>query len=88
MIKEILVVPDPGRKKTQLQLQRQTYIDWVVASLPQQEADYLLGNKDLDGLIFAATVQQLRGQELPEGHKMVYINEVVSKQKWYLSWAS
>ncbi|KAG2125011.1 hypothetical protein BD769DRAFT_1388641 [Suillus cothurnatus] len=77
MIKEILVVPDPGRKKTQLQLQRQTCIDWVLASLPQQEADYLLGNKDLDGLIYAATAQQLHDQELPEGHKMVYINEVV-----------
>lgn len=76
----ILVVPDPGRKKTHLQLQRQTYTDWVLIPLPHPEADYLLGNEDLDGLIFAATIQQSHGREVPEGHKMVHINEVVSKQ--------
>ncbi|KAG1817622.1 uncharacterized protein BJ212DRAFT_1480177 [Suillus subaureus] len=77
MSKVILVVPDPGWKKTQLQLQQQTYIDWVLTSLPHQEADYLLGNGDLDGLIFTATSKQLCGKEVPKGHKMVYINEVL-----------
>ena len=82
---KILVVPDPGRKKTQLQLQQKTYTDWVLTSLPNQEAEYLLKHVDLDGLIFAATPQQSHGKEVPAGHQMVYINEVVSKQQWY-SW--
>ncbi|KAG2362862.1 hypothetical protein BDR07DRAFT_1405696 [Suillus spraguei] len=74
MTKVILVVPDPGRKKTQLQLQQQTYADWVLTPLPHQEADYLLDNEDLNGLIF---VTQSHGKEVPEGHQMVYINEVL-----------
>jgi hypothetical protein len=77
MIKTILVVPDPGRKKTRVQLQQQTYTDWVLTSLPCQEVDYLLGIADLYGLIFVATSQQSRGAEVPKGHKMVHINEVV-----------
>ncbi|KAG1847738.1 hypothetical protein F4604DRAFT_1687984 [Suillus subluteus] len=49
---------------------------WVLTSLPHQEADYLLGNGDLDGLIFAATSKQSHDKEVTKGHQMVYINEV------------
>ncbi|KAG1853974.1 hypothetical protein F4604DRAFT_1686166 [Suillus subluteus] len=77
MTKVILVVPDPGRKKTRSQVQQQTYTDWVLTSLPHQEANYLLGIVDLEGLIFTATHQQSLGKEVPEGHKMVHINEVL-----------
>ncbi|KAG1860110.1 hypothetical protein F4604DRAFT_1684485 [Suillus subluteus] len=48
----------------------------VLTSLPHQEADYLLGNGDLDGLIFAATSKQSHDKEVTKGHQMVYINEV------------
>lgn len=77
MSKLILVVPDPARTKTWMQVQQQAFTDWVLTSLPCQEADYLLGILDLDGLIFEATSQQSRGKEVPIGHKMIYINEVV-----------
>ncbi|KAG1771566.1 hypothetical protein EV702DRAFT_1201881 [Suillus placidus] len=77
MTKVILVVPDPGRRKTRSQLQQHTYTDWVLTTLPHQEAEYLLGIVDLDGLIFAATSQQSRGKEVPEGQRMVHINEVL-----------
>ncbi|KAG2353215.1 hypothetical protein BDR07DRAFT_1383384 [Suillus spraguei] len=76
MTKEILVVPDPGRKKTQLQLQQQTYTDWVLTSLPENEADYLLSHSDLEGLIFTATTGQLCGKEVLPGYHLVHINEV------------
>ncbi|KAG1890720.1 uncharacterized protein F5891DRAFT_1197804 [Suillus fuscotomentosus] len=77
MIKTILVVPDPGRKKTWLQLQEHTYTDWVLTSLPHQEVEYLLGITDLDGLIFVATSQRLSSKEVPKGHRVVHINEVL-----------
>jgi hypothetical protein len=78
MMKTILVVPDPGRKKTWAELQRQTYTDWVLTSLPYQEVEYLSGITDLDGLIFVATSQRLSSKEVPKGHRVVHINEVVS----------
>jgi hypothetical protein len=84
MTKEILVVPDPGRKKTQLQLQQQTYTDWVLTSLPENEADYLLSHSDLEGLIFTATTGQLCGKEVLLGYRLVHINEVVSELPWYI----
>ncbi|KAG2057191.1 hypothetical protein BDR06DRAFT_1037468 [Suillus hirtellus] len=77
MIKTILVLPDPGQKKTWLQLQEHTYTNWVLTSLPHQEVEYLLGIMDLDGLIFVATSQRLSSKEVPKGHRVVHINEVL-----------
>jgi hypothetical protein len=78
MIKTILVVPDPGRKKTWLQVQEHPYTDWVLTSLPHREVEYLLGITDLEGLIFVATSQRLGAKDIPKGHRVVHINEVVS----------
>jgi hypothetical protein len=75
MRKVILVVPDPGRKKTWMQLQQGTHYDWVLTHLPRHELNYLRGIEELNGLIFEA--QPNENNQVPTDRVMVHINEVV-----------
>ncbi|OAX34182.1 hypothetical protein K503DRAFT_803796 [Rhizopogon vinicolor AM-OR11-026] len=75
MRKVILVVPEPGRIKTPLELQQGTHHDWILTALPHGELNYLMGIKHLNGLIFAA--QPDKNHQVPTDHVMVHINELV-----------